>query len=47
MKLKSLMLRRVSLRLLGVLPLGALAVVMRSGPLAPTRVTWSRSSRVA
>ena len=40
MKLKSLMSRRVGLGLLGVLLLGALAfVVMRSGPLAPTRVT--------
>ena len=40
MKLKSLMSRRVGLSLLGVLLLGALAVVfMRSGPLAPTRVT--------
>ena len=40
MKLESLMLRRVGLGLLGVLLLGALAfVVMRSGPLAPTRVT--------
>ncbi len=40
MKLESLMSRRVGLGLLGVLLLGALAfVVMRSGPLAPTRVT--------
>ena len=40
MKFKSLMSRRVGLSLLGVLLLGALAVVfMRSGPLAPTRVT--------
>lgn len=40
MKLKSLMSRRVGLGLLGVLLLGALAfVVLRSGPLAPTRVT--------
>lgn len=40
MKFKSLMSRRVGLGLLGVLLLGALAfVVMRSGPLAPTRVT--------
>jgi HlyD family secretion protein len=40
MKLKSLLSRRVGLGLLGVLLLAALAfVVMRSGPLAPTRVT--------
>lgn len=40
MKLKSLLSRRVGLGLLGLLLLGALAfVVMRSGPLAPTRVT--------
>jgi len=40
MKLNSLMSRRVGLGLLGVLLLGALAfVVMRSGPLAPIRVT--------
>lgn len=40
MKFKSLMSRRVGLSLLGVLLLGALGfVVMRSGPLAPTRVT--------
>ena len=40
MKLNALMSRRVGLGLLGVLLLGALAfVVMRSGPLAPTRVT--------
>jgi HlyD family secretion protein len=40
MKLKSLMSRRVGLGLLGVLLIAALAfVVMRSGPLAPTRVT--------
>jgi HlyD family secretion protein len=40
MKLESLMSRRVGLGLLGILLLAALAfVVMRSGPLAPTRVT--------
>jgi len=40
MKLKSLMSRRVGLSLLGILLIAALAfVVMRSGPLAPTRVT--------
>jgi len=40
MKLTPLLSRRVGLGLLGVLLLGALAfVVMRSGPLAPTRVT--------
>lgn len=40
MKLKSLMSRRVGLGLLGALLIAALAfVVMRSGPLAPTRVT--------
>lgn len=40
MKLKTLMSRRVGLSLLGILLLAALAfVVMRSGPLAPTRVT--------
>lgn len=40
MKLNSLLSRRVGLVLLGALLLGALAVVvMRSGPLAPTRVT--------
>lgn len=40
MKLKTLMSRRVGLSLLGILLIAALAfVVMRSGPLAPTRVT--------
>lgn len=40
MKLQSLMSRRVVLSLLGILLIAALAfVVMRSGPLAPTRVT--------
>ena len=40
MKLSSIGIRRVVLGLLGVLLLAALAfVVMRSGPLAPTRVT--------
>ena len=40
MKLKSLLSRRVGLGLLGILLIAALAfVVMRSGPLAPTRVT--------
>jgi HlyD family secretion protein len=40
MKLSSIGIRRVALGLLGILLLAALAfVVMRSGPLAPTRVT--------
>ncbi len=40
MKLHSLLTRRLGLGLLGVLLLGALVfVVLRSGPLAPTRVT--------
>jgi HlyD family secretion protein len=40
MKLKTLTSRRVGLSLLGILLIAALAfVVMRSGPLAPTRVT--------
>jgi HlyD family secretion protein len=45
MKLPALWSRRVGLGLLGVLLLAALAyVVMRSGPLAPTRVTVVKAS---